>query len=272
VVSSYVTWEEAVAWLKAQPDKIELVRACYYDDPVVDAAARYHASSEWREIFCLLAASPKGPALDIGAGRGISSYALARDGWQVTALEPDGSSIVGVGAIRELAADTRLDIKVVQKHGEELPFADAMFNLVFARQVLHHAADLNLLCREIHRVLKPGGRFLAVREHVISRREDLPRFLASHPLHNLYGGENAYLLYEYRQAVTGSGMMLDRTFGPLDSDINLFPEIRADVKRRVEKRLRFSLPEVIFDKIIIPLMQLMDKQPGRLYSFYGHKP
>ena len=27
------TWEEAVIWLKAQPDQAELVQACFFDDP-----------------------------------------------------------------------------------------------------------------------------------------------------------------------------------------------------------------------------------------------
>lgn len=269
---SFISWEEAVAWLKSQPDKSDLVRECYYDDPASAAATRYHSSPEWRAITRLLDHSPKGAALDVGAGRGISTYALARDGWQVTALEPDGSNLVGAGAIRDLATETGLDITVVQKHGEDLPFADDTFSLVFARQVLHHAADLNRFCSEVFRVLKPGGRFIAVREHVITRKEDLPRFLASHPLHELYGGENAYLLDEYRQAIFGSGMILDKVLGPLESDINLCPEVRKDLKCRLEKKIHFSLPEVCFARVVIPLLQLRDNYPGRIYSFLGHKP
>lgn len=269
--SDFVSWEEAVAWLKSQPDKLDLVRACYYDDPVSDAAARYHASSEWQGISRLLSAVPKGLALDVGAGRGISSYALARDGWQVTALEPDGSDMVGAGSIRELAQNTGLDITVVQKHGEDLPFSDAMFNLVFVRQALHHAADLHRFCREAFRVLKPGGRFLAVREHVISRKEDLHRFLEAHPLHNLYGGENAFMLREYRAALTGSGFKVGNILGPFESDINLFPETQKDLKDRVDKRLGLRLPDLIFDKFIVPVLQLRNNEPGRLYSFMGVK-
>ncbi len=34
-------------------------------------------------------------------------------------------------------------------------------------------------CREFFRVLKPGGRLIAVREHVISSKNDLPVFLTS---------------------------------------------------------------------------------------------
>jgi hypothetical protein len=50
--------------------------------------------------------------------------------------------------------------------------------------------DTGFNCKEIARVLRPSGRFIAVRDHVISKPEDLPKFLDTHPLHNLYGGEH----------------------------------------------------------------------------------
>ncbi len=162
--------EEAVLWLRTQPDQQQLVRACFYDDPLLDAAARYYASTEWIAVRGLLKGN-RGMALDLGAGRGISSYALARDGWKVSALEPDPSEVVGAGAIRSLARDAKLDIGVEQNWGESLPYPNAAFDLVYGRQVLHHARDLHQLCREAARVLKPGGTFVATREHVISRAE-----------------------------------------------------------------------------------------------------
>ena len=187
------TWEEAVLWLKAQPEEVELVRACFFDDPLIDAAERYYASSEWDAVRKLTGPTG-GRALDVGAGRGISSYALARDGWQVTALEPDPSAVVGAGAIEQLATASNLPIEVVRDWGESLPFPDASFDLVYGRQVLHHARDLPTLCAEMARVLKPAGTFIATREHVIFKDADLAVFLAEHPLHRLYGGENAYRL------------------------------------------------------------------------------
>jgi len=89
----YVSWEEAVAWLIAQPDQQELARDCYFDSSPEDAAERYSRSDEWKAIGALLPSRP-GLALDVGAGRGIASYALAKAGWTVVAIEPDASALL----------------------------------------------------------------------------------------------------------------------------------------------------------------------------------
>jgi SAM-dependent methyltransferase len=266
---SLLSWEEAVSWLKRQPNQAELVRACFYDDPLLAAAERYAASEEWRAVRALLS-TPSGTALDVGAGRGISAFALARDGWDTVALEPNGSMGVGAGAIRSLAAEAGLHIEVVEEWGEQLPFMDNRFDVVHCRQVLHHAQDLPQLCREIGRVLKPGGTFIATREHVISRHEDLEVFLAGHPLHKLYGGENAYLLQAYLDAIRGGGIALTAVLNPYQSNINLYPETVAGLRRRIAAKLR--LPNVLIPGIALSWLGAMNKTPGRLFTFVGRKP
>ena len=262
-----MNWEQAVLWLRSQPDQNELVRACFYDDPLIEAAQRYYESGEWRALRKLLPGKPA-RALDVGAGRGISSYALARDGWKVAALEPDPSAVVGAEAIRSLSREAGLDVQVVQEWGERLPFPDASFDLVCCRQSLHHAQDLRQLCREIGRVLRSGGVFIATREHVISCKEDLAAFLRSHPLHHLYGGENAYLLSEYKDAIESGGIGLTRVLNPLQSEINLYPETLMGVKRRLARQVAFPFPRVIPDFVLAMLGGLIN-HPGRLYSFVG---
>ncbi len=265
-----VSWEAAVGRLRADPAQRALVEACFYDDPLLQAAQRYHASCEWMAVRKLIGPT-SGRALDVGAGRGIASFALARDGWRVTALEPDPSNVVGAGAIRGLARDAGLSIEVAETWGEQLPFAAASFALVHCRQVLHHARDLRQLCSELARVLAPGGIFLATREHVISRKEDLPAFLNSHPLHALYGGEHAYLLQEYCDAITSTGLRMERVFNPYESDINSYPESLSDIKRRWAGRLHLPSPILIPD---LALSWVGDRksQPGRLYTFLARKP
>jgi SAM-dependent methyltransferase len=275
-MTAAANWEGAVTWLLAQPDQATLVHDCYYDRPATAAAARYEASEEWAAVRALLP-QPAGVALDLGAGHGISSYALARAGWRVTAVEPDPSELVGAAAITALAQAAALPIEVVRSEGERLPFADRSFGLVFARQVLHHARDLGELCREARRVLRPGGLLVAIREHVISRPADLPRFLAQHPLHRLYGGEHAYRLAEYRAALAGAGLELTRLLGSFDSPINYAPYTHAGLKAELVRRagrlpgagwllgraLAASAPE----RVALSLLTRLDGRPGRLYSF-----
>jgi hypothetical protein len=45
-----MTWEEAVLWLRAPPDQVDLVRACYFDDPLGEAAERYRANAGWHRF------------------------------------------------------------------------------------------------------------------------------------------------------------------------------------------------------------------------------
>jgi len=275
------SWEAAVRSLLDDPGQRQLVLDCFYDLPRTAAVDRYACSPEWQALLQLLP-RPAGRALEIGAGHGIASAALARAGWQVTALEPDPSDLVGAGAIRGLAAQCGLDIRVVEGFAESLPFADSEFDLVLARQVLHHARDLPQLCREIVRVVRPGGMALAVREHVISSPADLPRFLAIHPLHHLYGGEHACLLGEYRSALSGAGLRIERELAPFDSPINYAPHTRESLRDELVRRagrvpggsalLRGVLANEGAYDAFLRLLSRIDRRPGRLYSFVCTRP
>ncbi len=279
-----MSWEETVAWLQSQPAGIAFAKEHYLDKPLSMAAARFAVSEEWKTVREYLP-TPQGLALDIGAGRGISSYALARDGWRVTAVEPDPSPLVGANAIRALAKQSNRFIQVIEEYGEQLPFANNTFDLVYCRQVLHHAANLSQLCREAARVLKPGGCFIATREHVINTQEDLAIFLENHPLHRYYGKEYAYTLSEYVTAISTVDLQIIKILGPLESVINYYPMARHQWQQKccqpLTRRLGNRATHYLTDErhplgrwLLHQLAHHVSKRmrtPGRLYTFIAKK-
>lgn len=275
------SWEDAVRSLLEQPALRQVVLDCYYDRPALAAARRYASSEEWLAVRARLPQGG-GTAVDLGAGHGITAYALAEAGLKVTAVEPDPSDLVGRGAIRRLAADSGLPIVALEGTGESIPAADASFDIALARQVLHHARDLRAACREVFRVLRPGGTFVALRDHVVSSAADLPRFLDSHPLHRLYGGENAFRLDEYLGALRGAGFEIVELLRSFDSVINYAPHTRDSLRRAfVERFARLPVAgglaglalesEAIFDRCLA-LASRLDRRPGRLVSIFCRRP
>jgi ubiquinone/menaquinone biosynthesis C-methylase UbiE len=276
-----LTWEEAVQRLKSQADRQELVKACYYDDPLLEAAQRFTNSEEWQAVCSIAKDWMSCKVLDLGAGNGISSYAFAIAGCEVTALEPDPSDIVGAGAISKLAKEANLEIEVIQNFGESLPFADNSFDIVHGRQVLHHAQNLPKLCQEAARVLRPNGLFIATREHVISQSQDLDIFLQTHPLHKLYGGENAFMLKQYKRAISQAGLILRDSYGQYQSIINYAPTTKSQYKENIAINLKKYLGAKLakwlcsqpnFIKLVSNIYTWRDRTPGRLYSFIAIKP
>lgn len=94
--------------------------------------------------------------LDLGCGEGYHAVRLAKEGAFVCAVDLSEGM---VARTRELVEQLGLAnrVEVLQMSAHNLQFNEATFDLVFGHSVLHHT-DLKLTRREVHRVLKPGGK------------------------------------------------------------------------------------------------------------------
>ncbi len=103
-----------------------------------------------------------GPVIEIGAGNGLNFAHYPAGVTRVLAIEPDPH-------LREIARRnaTKAPVPVEVRDGvaEELPVEDAAFHAAVAALVLCSVADQHTALREIHRVLRPGGK-LRFLEHV----------------------------------------------------------------------------------------------------------
>jgi ubiquinone/menaquinone biosynthesis C-methylase UbiE len=99
-----------------------------------------------------------GDVLEIGAGTGTNFEHYPADA-RVVALEPDPFML------RRAEAKRRPNIELRQAPAEDLPFADASFDVVVATLVLCTVRDLPRALSEIRRVLRPGGELRFI-EHV----------------------------------------------------------------------------------------------------------
>ena len=104
--------------------------------------------------------------LEVGCGWGELAEWIARDtGAEVVAVDLSPRMV-------ELARERGVDARVADV--QELPFADGEFDLVVAAWMLYHVPDLDRGLGELARVLRPGGRLVAVtnsRFHLIELRE-----------------------------------------------------------------------------------------------------
>lgn len=273
--------ELAVRKIMRTPEGRQKAYLCYYEWDAYNAYERFLESEEWEAIRDLLSKYqfPINKALDLGAGNGISSYALEREGFNVVSLEPDPSNLVGYGALKHVLYQKNLTIKQVSAFGESLPFPDNTFGLIYCRQVLHHSKKLKKMLDEIARVLIQGGIFIATREHVIDDEASLETFLNTHALNRFTLSEGAYPLEEYLNTIKSSGLIIKKTLLSWDSVINHYPKSNADIKKKFEKKLiekfgrsgHFLTNLSFLIKIYRYKKSNEDITPGRMVSFIAVK-
>lgn len=287
-----MTWEETIKYIRTQPEFKYLVDKAYFEEDLSLNVERFRKSEEFIETLLLLKQyQPNAKTiLDIGGGNGISAIAFALNGYNVVVIEPDPSETIGAGAIRKLKVYYNLfNLEVYEAFAEELQLPNDSFDIVYARQCMHHAYDLNKFVAEASRVLKKEGLFISVRDHVVFDEGDKSWFLENHPLQKFYGEENAFTPTEYKTAMLNSGLKIAKEIKYFDNIINYFPSsveqisnmyqfakgkaiLHLNNKIGVFSKISF-FQEMYFKKIGLNKESVYDenKIPGRMYSYIAIK-
>ncbi len=159
----------------------------YYGDPgvkfqpLVEALVRTIGARHIR--FLSRGVPAGGRVLDVGCGRGVLLAELADRGFEVHGVERSAAAASG--------ADPRARIRIASDLAE-VAHPAGFFDAVFVWHVLEHLRDPVASVREMHRVLRPGGKLVVAVPNFSSLQArwagpawfhlDLPRHVFHFPL------------------------------------------------------------------------------------------
>jgi ubiquinone/menaquinone biosynthesis C-methylase UbiE len=116
--------------------------------------------------------SADGQILEIGFGTGLNLPHYPQSVRRITAVDPNA----GMTRLAQRRMEqTGIEVDPRQLSGEKLPFDDQSFDCVVSTFTLCSIDDVNQAVREVHRVLRPGGRFLFL-EHGLSPDASVQRW------------------------------------------------------------------------------------------------
>ncbi len=214
--------------LDSGPNMVQLVYLCYKTWNYAENAKRYASSDEFKEIVGWLSKYGKAPTkdchiLDFGCGNAVATWSFAKAGYRVTGIDSSLGKLAGLYAAKELQGLEGTSFDLMHSTSETLPFADNSLDVIWMREVLHHMTDIGAFLRECRRVLKPGGLFMALRDHVIWNDSQKQDFFRTHPMQPITGDENCHTLDEYLQGFQNANMEILQVLDPVSSVINTYP-------------------------------------------------
>ncbi|WP_337288969.1 class I SAM-dependent methyltransferase [Candidatus Methylomirabilis sp.] len=209
---------EAEGWVNQHKDK------GIYDQTNVDIDFRlpYFSEEPWVKVakmfdIALELLNPRAGQviLDLGAGRGWAAKHFSLRGCRSVAIDVVADDQIGLGRSQALMKEAGTYYEAVIGDHERMPFKLAAFDIVFSCGSIHHTSDVRVLVSEIARVLKRGGKLLAINEPCIGVHEDekevLRRDCAEEIAYSI--AERRPNLLQYREALEAADF----------AKINLFP-------------------------------------------------
>ncbi len=185
--------KEALGWVSIHK-KLNLYEQT---ENAVDLQIPYFPEEPWITVAChfdvalgLMKLRGNETILDLGAGRGWAAKQFALKGCHVVAIDIVPDDQVGLGRAQVLMKNANTFFETVIGDNENLPFLPAKFDFVFCCGVLHHSADMSLLMKNIYKVLKPGGKLVAIYEPCISVYDDEMTILKRDAADELEAGIN----------------------------------------------------------------------------------
>lgn len=127
--------------------------------------------AEWKKAVSRFAPKCGGRLLDLGAGTGVFSIALAN--WfeiDVVAVEPSNGMLENA---RRFRAHENVDYRAGD--AQRIPTSSGTFDIAWLSTVIHHFDDLSEVSKELARILKPEG-LVMVRSGFPERAEGISLF------------------------------------------------------------------------------------------------
>lgn len=190
---------------------------------------------------------------------------------------PDGIRIslsdISEGMLRDArrkigAEDTRFDFLVFDCHS--IPYEDGTFDMAAANHMLFYCMDIEKVCREVRRVLKPGGKFICGTyggDHMkeingLVQKFDERIVLSAEKLYERFGRENGgqilepyfsnvqWVQYEDKLVVPDPEPLIAYILSCHGNQgqhlLNRYSEFRSYVKKRTEKGFEITKDAGIF--------------------------
>ena len=159
--------------------------------------------------------SVDGNILEIGFGSGLNLPHYPNTVKKLVSVDPN-RGMARYTARQIAASDIEVDRQVLS--GESLPMPDKTFDTVVSTWTLCSIADVEKALAEVHRVLKPGGRFIFL-EHGLSPDKSVRRW--QNRLNGLQKivADGCHLNRDMHELVAGTG------FNNLDVENFYFPDV-----------------------------------------------